>query len=63
MKKSAGVEEIERRVRPGQVNQMWRYGGQVRIQIDGIGKEISLKDEDLEKYLIKISQWIERELK
>lgn len=43
----------DRRLNPGQINQMWRYGGCcVENQ----------KDEDIEKKLLEISQWIEGEL-
>lgn len=37
---------------PGQINQMWRYGG----------KSVQPTDDELEKKLSAISEWIRREL-
>ena len=51
----------ERKLESGKINQMWRYGGVVtNTTLDG--KSVKFTDDDLEKYLIEISNWIEREL-
>ena len=42
-----------RRLNPGQINQMWRYGG---------SSVENLKDEEIEKKLLEITKWIEGEL-
>jgi hypothetical protein len=42
----------ERTLNPGQINQMWRYGG----------REIDERDDEIEAQLVKIAQWIEGEL-
>jgi hypothetical protein len=54
--------KYERKLDSGKINQMWRYGGKVTSMNDTNGKSVSLNDDDLEKYLIKISKWIEGEL-
>ncbi len=43
----------ERKLNPGEINQMWRYGG-VSTRIN---------DDEIEKKLTKIAVWIEGELK
>ncbi|MBD2616574.1 hypothetical protein H6G94_36065 [Nostoc punctiforme FACHB-252] len=53
----------ERKLDSGKINQMWRYGGKVTDMSDGKGNTVNITDEDLEKCLIKISQWIEKELR
>jgi hypothetical protein len=45
----------ERKFTPGDVNQMWRYGGCCAAS--------GIKDEDLEKQLLEIVKWIDGELK
>ena len=51
----------ERKLESGKINQMWRYGGVVKSKtLDG--KSVNLTDDDLEKYLIEISKWIDQEL-
>lgn len=52
----------ERKLDSSKVNQMWRYGGRVADTLDGSGNLVSLTDEDLEKHLIRISEWIKGEL-
>jgi hypothetical protein len=45
-----------------EINQMWRYGGaaqNIRAQHGGL---VRLTDEDLEKHLLRISNWIRGEL-
>jgi hypothetical protein len=44
----------ERQLNAGQINQMWRYGGK---SSDGVS------DSDLERKLVRICKWIERELR
>lgn len=53
----------ERKLDSGKVNQMWRYGGKVIDMMDGRGNRVTITDKDLEECLIKISQWIEKELR
>lgn len=48
------LNQEERKFTPGEINQMWRYGGY------SIGAD---NDEKIEEKLIKIAQWIDRELK
>jgi hypothetical protein len=50
---SRGQSKAPRRVLPGQVNQMWRYGGKAENEPD---------DATLEKCLNEIVKWIEKEL-
>ncbi|MUG98287.1 hypothetical protein F7734_40675 [Scytonema sp. UIC 10036] len=45
----------ERKFTPGDVNQMWRYGGYCATS--------GITDQDLEKKLLEIVHWIEEELK
>jgi hypothetical protein len=52
----------ERKLDPGKINQMWRYGGKVIDAIDESGNSVSLTDEHLEERLTEISRWIQREL-
>jgi hypothetical protein len=53
----------ERKLESGKINQMWRYGGSVTSMDNSRnGRSESLTDDDLEKYLIEISKWIEMEL-
>jgi hypothetical protein len=51
--KDSRNNEEKRKLNPGQINQMWRYGGCCTE---------NQKDEDIEKKLLEISQWIEEEL-
>jgi hypothetical protein len=52
----------ERKLDPGQINQMWRYGGKVIDMMDENGSLVSLTDEALEEKLMEISKWIKGEL-
>ena len=51
--------EKARKLNSGQINQMWRYGGKV---VSIVTEEEQATDEDIEKKLIAISQWIQREI-
>lgn len=53
----------DRKLNPGKINQTWRYGGKVVEKLDDNGMTVGFTDEDIEKHLIKISQWIEGELR
>ncbi|MFM7448715.1 MAG: hypothetical protein ACKO24_08970 [Leptolyngbyaceae cyanobacterium] len=55
--------KYDRRLSPGKINQMWRYGGKVIEKLDDSGMTSRFTDEDIEQHLIKISQWIEGELR
>ena len=48
----------ERSLNSGEINQMWRYGGEATHTQNGQGNLVDLSDEDLEKQLLKISIWI-----
>lgn len=43
----------ERKFTPGDINQMWRYGG----------RSDKITDQDIEKQLLNIVSWIEKELR
>ncbi len=43
----------ERAISPEKINQMWRYGG----------KSIGISDEEFEKDLLKINEWIKEEIR
>ena len=45
-----------------EINQMWRYGGEAHNKRDQNGVLVKLTDEDLEKHLVRISNWIKGEL-
>ncbi len=45
----------ERKCEIGKINQMWRYGG--------CSESVNNKDTELEEKLVKISHWIEQELR
>ncbi|UUO16800.1 hypothetical protein [Dolichospermum heterosporum] len=50
----------ERKLNPGQMNELWRYGGKVTaINKDG---KIKANDEDIENKLLEISKWIAGEI-
>lgn len=51
-----------RNLNSGEINQMWRYGGESQNTRNQDGGFIKLTDEDLEKHLLKISNWIKGEL-
>ncbi|MDB9316105.1 MULTISPECIES: hypothetical protein [Cyanophyceae] len=51
----------ERKINSGQINQMWRYGAKV-ISIVDQEKQAQSNDEDIEKKLVAISQWIKGEI-
>jgi len=44
--------KTERKFTPGDINQMWRYGG----------RSDKITDQDIEKQLLNIVSWIEKEL-
>lgn len=44
----------ERKFTPGDINQMWRYGGSCSLT--------DVTDQDIENKLLEIVEWIEREL-
>lgn len=48
-----------RKLNSGQINQMWRYGGQV---VSIVTEQKQATDEDIEKRLVTILNWIEREI-
>jgi len=52
----------DRRLGSGEINQMWRYGGKVANIKNQNGGLVDSTDEDLEKCLLKISEWIKQEL-
>jgi hypothetical protein len=52
--KKKGGRDDERKFTPGDINQMWRYGG--KCSFPGI------EDKDIEEKLLKIVKWIEGEL-
>jgi hypothetical protein len=53
---------FKRTINCGEINQMWRYGGKVaNIKNQNRGL-VDATDEDLEKCLLKISEWIKQEL-
>ncbi|VXD23088.1 conserved hypothetical protein [Planktothrix serta PCC 8927] len=52
---------ISRRLKPGQINQMWRYGGKLEKWGDE-SEQQSSTDEDLEGKLLTICEFIEQEL-
>lgn len=52
---------ISRRLKPGQINQMWRYGGKLEKWGDE-SQQQSSTDEDLEGKLLNICEFIEQEL-
>ncbi|WP_242022951.1 hypothetical protein [Pseudanabaena mucicola] len=51
-----------RNLTSGEINQMWRYGGEAQNTRNQNGGLVKLTDEDLEKHLLKISTWIKGEL-
>ena len=51
-----------RKLGAGEINQMWRYGGKVANIKNQNGGLFDSTDEDLEKCLLKISEWIKQEL-
>ena len=59
-----GIKQ-ERKLNPGQLNQLLRYGGKIEnVSVESVDKErlINFKEEDLEKRLIEITDWIKGEL-
>jgi hypothetical protein len=52
----------KRSLNSGEINQMWRYGGQVTHTQHQKGNLLPLSDKDLETLLIEISKWIKEEL-
>lgn len=51
----------ERKLNPGQINELWRYGGKV-IAIVNKDRKIVANDEDIENKLLEILKWIAGEL-
>ena len=51
----------ERKLNPGQINELWRYGGKVIAIVNKDGK-IKANDEYIENKLLEISKWIAGEL-
>ena len=47
----------------GEINQMWRYGGEMANMKNQNGNLLGSTDEDLEKCLLRISEWIKQELR
>ncbi|NMG59899.1 hypothetical protein E1H12_15575 [Geitlerinema sp. P-1104] len=47
----------ERKISPGQINQMWRYGG--HLHTNSRDSSSFQSDIDIEKALLKICQWLE----
>ncbi|GDZ94415.1 hypothetical protein PA905_23700 [Planktothrix agardhii CCAP 1459/11A] len=52
---------ISRRLKPGQINQMWRYGGKLEKWGNESQQQRST-DEDLEAKLLNICEFIEQEI-
>jgi hypothetical protein len=52
----------QRNLNSGEINQMWRYGGKAQNTRNQNGSLVNLTDEDLEKHLLEISNWIKGEL-
>jgi hypothetical protein len=50
--KTRKAQNEERKLTPGDINQMWRYGGCSE----------NIKDDEIEKKLVKILTWIEQQL-
>ena len=53
--------EIERKLDAGRINQVWRYGG-CFIQAGSSYTSNTTEDDNIEKQLMRISEWIEQEL-
>ncbi len=51
--------DSNRQVSVDEINQMWRYGGEAITDI----RDHSLTDKELESCLIRVSKWIEQELR
>ena len=51
----------ERKLNPGQINELWRYGGKVIAIVNKDGK-VKANDEHIENKLLEISKWIAGEL-
>lgn len=51
----------ERKLNPGQMNELWRYGGKVIAIVNKDGKVVA-NDENIENKLLEISKWIAGEL-
>jgi len=60
--KASGSSRLDRVLNSGEINQMWRYGGEATHSQNGQGNLVDLSDEDLEKHLLKISGWIREAL-
>ncbi len=56
--KASHSSRLDRILKSGEINQMWRYGGEATHSQNGQGDLVDLSDEDLEKQLLKISGWI-----
>lgn len=53
--------EVERKLDPGKINQAWRYGGCL-VQSGKSKSGANKEDENIEKKLMEISEWIKQEL-
>lgn len=51
-----------RKLDAGKVNQAWRYGGRLTQFSASTSKSIEIEDELIEKHLMQISEWIQKEL-
>ncbi len=56
-----GKNGSQRVLDSGQINQMWRYGGEV-THTQNQQSSLPLSDKDLEEQLLEISKWIKEEL-
>jgi hypothetical protein len=59
IKMSTISKNLERKFTSGEINQMWRYGGKCQ----GTDHQNIQQDQDIEKKLVELCQWIEQELK
>ena len=55
-------KETERKLDAGRINQVWRYGGCLIQTSNNSSTSINREDDNIEKQLIRISEWIEQEL-
>lgn len=53
---------LDRILNSGDINQMWRYGGEATGEENQQGTQFSFSDEDLEQRLLNISDWIRERL-
>lgn len=60
--KIQGVD-TERKLDAGKINQAWRYGGSLMQLSTSASNATKVEDDLIEKHLMQISEWIQRELK